>query len=376
MTLKKDEIRTYFPVTKNYTFLNNAAESPMNLRFRNALDEFYNIACEAPQDKPDTRDIVRDKLSQLLGGQAEDYALITSTGVGSGIVAAGYDFKVGDNIVLPEYEHRNNLFPWLALKEKGVEVRLVPVDESGKINISDIKKLVDKKTKIISIAAVRFNSGFRIDLKKVSDIAHEFNALLFVDGIQACGVVPMNVDDMGIDILSSAGFKWLLGIPGTGFLYVSPNARKHIKPVIPGMFAAEDSYDTLTYHNDSRKYETGSIAYSLFNAWIAGLDIVLNIGIKTIYDEVLKLTDQLIKGLQNRQINIVSSIENRKERSAILFFTLGDEETNAKLQETLQKKNIILCVRDGKCRISPSFYNTVDEIDYFFEILDEAMACK
>ena len=373
MTLNKDEIRAYFPVTKQYTFLNNAAESPMNLQFRNALDKFYDIACDAPQNKPDTRDIVRDKLSELLGGQAEDYALITSTGVGSGIVAAGFDFKAGDNVVLPEYEHRNNLFPWFALKEKGIEVRLVPVDENGKIHISDIKKLVDNRTKIVSLAAVRFNSGFRIDMKKVSDIAHQHNALLFVDGIQACGVVPLNVDDMGIDILSSAGFKWLLGVPGTGFLYVSPNARKLIKPVIPGMFAAEASYEELNYHSDSRKYETGSIAYSLFNAWIPALDIVLNTGITTIYDEVLKLTDQLISGLQKRQINILSPINNKAERSAILFFTLGDEETNSKFEEILKKKNVIISVRDGKCRISPSFYNTTQEIDYFFEILDQVI---
>lgn len=371
--MNKDQIRSYFPVTDKYAFLNNAAESPMNLKFRHALDKFNDIACDAPQDKPDTRDRVREKLSLLLGGKAEDYALITSTGVGSGIVAAGLDFKAGDNVVLPAYEHRNNLFPWLALKEKGVDVRLVDVKENGEIALDDIEKSVDHRTKLVSIAAVRFNSGFRIDLKKVSEIAHKHDALLFVDGIQACGVVPMNVDEMGIDILSSAGFKWLLGAPGTGFLYVNEKARKRIKPVIPGMFAAEDSYEFLNYHKDSRQYETGSIAYSLFNAWLVSLDMVLSIGLPTIYEEVLKLTDHLINGLKARQIKIVSSIHKREERSAILFFTLGDETLNTELQASLQKKGVIIAVRDGKCRISPSFYNTVEEINTFFKVLDEVI---
>ncbi|WP_459845740.1 aminotransferase class V-fold PLP-dependent enzyme [Fusibacter bizertensis] len=370
MTFDKASIRALFPVTENYIFLNNAAESPMNLAFRDALDAFNDVACEAPQDKPSVRWALKEKLAALLGGKAEDYALMTSTGMGTGIVASGMSFEAGDNVVLPVYEHRNNLFPWLALKEKGVELRLIPVAEDGKIELRDLERLVDERTKIVAIAAVRFNSGFRIDLKKVGEIVHKKNALLYVDGIQACGIVPMHVETMGIDILGAAGFKWLLGVPGTGFLYVNAKARKLIKPSLPGMFAAEDSYEALHYFEDSRKYETGSIAYSLFYAWRFGLDIIINTGISAIYEEVMRLTDLLIVGFQNRGIKILSSIENAEERSAILFFTLGSEEKNNKLQEALQEKKVIISVRDGKCRISPSFYNTSDEISYFFEILD------
>ncbi|MBI9010778.1 MAG: aminotransferase class V-fold PLP-dependent enzyme [Clostridiales bacterium] len=368
-----EKLRSYFPVTQSYTFLNNAAESPMNLVYREALDQFYDIACDAPQNKPDIRWIVREKLSELLGGLPEDYALITSTGVGSGIVAAGFDFKAGDNVVIPENEHRNNLFPWLALKDKGVEIRFVPVAENGHINYEDINALVDENTRIVSIAAVRFNSGFRADLKKISSIAHAKGALLFVDAIQAAGVVPIHVEKMGIDIMSSAGFKWLLGIPGTGFLYVNEKARALIHPVIPGMFAAENSVRELKFFKDSRKYETGSIAYSLFYAWQEGLDLLHTIGIENIYRRVLELTDLLIEGLKDREIKIMSSIKNRNERSAILFCSLGDESVNIAFEEKLKENNIIIAVRDGKCRISPNFFNTKNEIDHFFEVLDDAI---
>ena len=366
-----EQLRSYFPVTQSYTFLNNAAESPMNLVVREALDQFFDIACDAPHNKPDIRWAVRQKLSELLGGLPEDYALITSTGVGSGIVAAGFDFIAGDNVVLPENEHRNNLFPWLALQDKGVEIRFVPVSETGHIDYEDINALVDENTRIVSIAAVRFNSGFRADLKKISAIAHAKGALLFVDAIQAAGVVPIHVEDMGIDIMSSAGFKWLLGIPGTGFLYVNEKARALIHPVIPGMYAAENSITELKYLKDSRKYETGSIAYSLFYAWQEGLDLLHSMGIENIYKRVLELTDLLIEGFNERQIKIVSSIENRNERSAILFCSLGDEAINESLREKLQEHNIIIAVKDGKCRISPNFFNTKNEIEHFFEVLDD-----
>jgi len=371
MTIEK--LRSHFPVTQSYTFFNNAAESPMNLVFREALDKFYDIACEAPQNKPDVRWGVREKLSELLGGLPEDYALITSTGVGSGMVAAGYDFKAGDNVVLPENEHRNNLYPWLALKDKGVDIRLVPVAENGYIDLEDIKTLVDENTKIVSIAAVRFNSGFRADLKKISEIAHAKGALLFVDAIQAAGVVPIHVEEMGIDVMSSAGFKWLLGIPGTGFLYANEKARELIQPIIPGMFAAENSVTELHYLTDSRKYETGSIAYSLFYAWQEGLDLLLSIGVENIYKTVLELTDLLIEGLNARHIKILSSIKNRTERSAILFCSLGNESVNESFQEKLQENNIIIAVRDGKCRISPNFFNTKKEVEHFFDVLDQVI---
>lgn len=370
MIMNIEKLREYFPVTKNYAFLNNAAESPMNTQVRKAIDSFFNLACEAPQDKPEIRWDVRDKLAKILGGLPEEYALITSTGIGAGIVAAGYDWQAGDNIVLPEHEHRNNIFPWLALKEKGVIVKFVPVALDGRIDIEDIKNLVDERTKIVSLAAVRFNSGLRIDLKQVSEIAHEKGALLFVDAIQAAGVVPLNVEEMGIDVLSSGGFKWLLGVPGTGFLYVSSRVRHLIKPVIPGMFAAENKYNELKYLPDSRQYETGSIAYSLFYGWLAGLDLLISAGVENIYKRVLELTDQLIDGLKERNVLILSPIETREERSAILFFTLSSEGDNISLEETLKENGIIISIRDGKCRISPAFYNTDAEIERFFEVLD------
>jgi cysteine desulfurase/selenocysteine lyase len=363
------EIRTLFPVTQNSVYLNNAAESPLNVRVRQRLEEYLTLASERPHEKPPVREPVRTALAELCGGSSENYALVTSTGVGIGIVAAGYDWRKGDNVVVPADEHWNNTFPWLALRRRGVDVRLVPVDEDQRIDPNKVASLVDENTRILATTAVRFNTGFRADLPLLSTIAHDKGALFVVDGIQNAGVCPMDVGDMGIDIHACAGFKWLLGTPGTGFLFVNKAAQEKIEPVLPGMSAAVHSFRELDYHPDARQYETGTMAYSLFHAWLAGLELLKEVGVANIHARVLELTDRIIAGLRERNCEIVSPVEDVGERSAIIAFTMGSETVNTTLQERLATNGISTALRDGRVRVSPNFFNTEDEIDMFLEVL-------
>jgi len=363
------EARSLFPVTENVVFLNNAAESPLNIRVRQRLDEYLTLACNAPHQKPSVRHAVRGALSELFGGSPHEYALVTSTGVGIGIAAGGYHWKKGDNVVVPAEEHWNNTFPWLALRERDVEVRLAPAGIDQRVDLDQIARLVDNRTRILAAAAVRFNTGFRADLRSLSAIAHEKGALFLVDGIQGAGVFPIHVMDDGIDLLACAGFKWLLGLPGTGFLYANPAAQEKIRPLLPGMFAGEDNLHELHYFSDARRYETGSIAYPLFHAWTAGLDILKEVGIQTIHARVLELTSRIIAGLRAKKITILSPIDRQEERSAILSFTVGAPVDNKALIDRLAAQNIIVAMRDGRIRVSPNFFNTEAEIDCFLHAL-------
>jgi len=365
------QIRTLFPVTQEFAYLNNAAESPLNIKVRQRLEAYLTLASETPHEKPAVRPPVRAALAELFGGASDDYALVTSTGVGIGIVAAGYDWKKGDNVVVPADEHWNNTFPWLALRRHGVEVRLVPVDEDQRVNPERVDSMVDGNTRILATAAVRFNTGFRADLQQLSNIAHDKGALFLVDGIQGAGVFPIDVHEMGVDIHACAGFKWLLGMPGTGFLYVNKAVQEKINPVLPGMHAAENQFRELNYHPDARRYETGTIADSLFHAWIAGLDLLEEVGVANIHARVLALTDRIIAGLRSRNIQVVSPVEKTSERSAIIAFTMGSEADNMVLFEKLKANNISTALRDGRIRVSPNFFNTEDEIDRFSEVLDQ-----
>jgi cysteine desulfurase/selenocysteine lyase len=364
------KVRHLFPVTERMVFLNNAAESPLNLPVRRRLDEYLDQAAWSPDKRPPARHPIRPLLSRLLGGAPEEYALVTSTGVGLGLAAAGHAWTSGDNVVIPAEEHWNNTFPWLALRSRGVDVRVVPLDTDQRLDPARVAERVDGRTRMVAVAAVRHLTGFRSDLRRLSAIAHDRGALFVVDGVQAAGVVPLNVDDDGIDVLACAGFKWLLGLHGTGFMYVRKSAWDRIQPVLPGMFAAEDNLHELRWLPGAQRYETGSLSYSLFYAWTAGLEMLLDIGVPAIHARVLDLTSRLVEGLRGRGLTVVTPAARPEERSAIVTFSAGSPGANRDHYARLSERGIGISLKAGRCRVSPAFYNTDEEIDRLLAALE------
>ena len=363
------KIRTLFPVTKEAIYLNSASQSPLNTCVQNKLEAYLKSEITFEGKKGFNRDDIRIPLANLLGGSSEEYALTTSTGIGLGMIAQGIDFKKGDNIIIPEKEHWNNAFPWLHLEKKGVEIRFVKLNKDNSLNPKAIERLIDNKTRVVAVAAVRFNSGFRPNLGEISKIAHAENALFVVDAAQGAGMVPINVDKDGIDIMAGCGFKWLLGMHGTGFLYVSNRVVKMIQPVLPGMYAAHIKYDKLSYYEDARKFETGTLAYSLFTAWSAGLELLLSIGVHTIYEKALENTTLIINGLLKNNYNLITPIKNKEERSAIVHFYANSYEKTNELFSKLKAHKVLVTLQGENIRVSPNFFTTKEEIEVFLNLL-------
>ena len=363
------KIRTLFPVTKEAIYLNSASQSPLNTCVQNKLEAYLKTEITFEGKKGFNRDDIRIPLANLLGGSSEEYALTTSTGVGLGMIAQGIDFKKGDNIIIPEKEHWNNAFPWLHLEKKGVEIRFVKLNKDNSLNPKAIERLIDNKTRVVAVAAVRFNSGFRPNLGEISKIAHAENALFVVDAAQGAGMVPINVDKDGIDIMAGCGFKWLLGMHGTGFLYVSNRVVKMIQPVLPGMYAAHIKYDKLSYYEDARKFETGTLAYSLFTAWSAGLELLLSIGVHNIYEKALENTTLIINGLLKNNYNLITPIKNKEERSAIVHFYANSYEKTNELFSKLKAHKVLVTLQGENIRVSPNFFTTKEEIEVFLNLL-------
>jgi selenocysteine lyase/cysteine desulfurase len=363
------KIRSLFPITKEATYLNSASQAPLNTCVQNKLEAYLKSEITFEGKKGFNRDDIRIPLANLLGGSSEEYALTTSTGVGLGMIAQGIDFKKGDNIIIPEKEHWNNAFPWLHLEKKGVEIRFVKLNKDNSLNPKAIERLIDNKTRVVAVAAVRFNSGFRPNLGEISKIAHAENALFVVDAAQGAGMVPINVDKDGIDIMAGCGFKWLLGMHGTGFLYVSNRVVKMIQPVLPGMYAAHINYDKLSYYEDARKFETGTLAYSLFTAWSAGLELLLSIGVHTIYEKALENTTLIINGLLKNNYNLITPIKNKEERSAIVHFYANSYEKTNELFSKLKAHKVLVTLQGENIRVSPNFFTTKEEIEVFLSLL-------
>ncbi|SEQ00659.1 aminotransferase class V-fold PLP-dependent enzyme [Neolewinella agarilytica] len=367
MTLQ--QIRALFPVTSQATYLNCASQAPLNTLGHERLQAFLQTETNPLGKKGFDRNKVRELLSKILGGTPDEYALTTSTGVGIGMVAQGLELNAGDNIVLPEREHWNSAFPWLQLKERGVEVRLAKINKDNSIDPEAIGALIDQNTRVVAIASVRFNSGFRPDLRAIGKLAHEKGALFVVDAAQGAGMIPIDVERDQIDVLSGCGFKWLLGMHGTGFLYVSNRVVKTINPVLAGMYAAEKTYDKLSFHEDARKFETGNLAYALFDAWIAGLELVLEIGVDHIYRKALENTDLLIDGLNEKGYQIISPTRNRAGRTAIVHFTTGTTNTTQELYQKLKAHKVLVTLQGENIRVSPNFFTSEEEIELFLSLI-------
>lgn len=358
-----------FPVTKKTIYLNSASQCPLNTLVNDRLQDHLKIELNPVGKKGFDRGNIRVLLASLLGGAPEEYALVTSTGVGLGIVAQGLNLKAGDNIVVPEREHWNNIFPWLQLQERGIELRFARINEDNSIDPEAIGALIDDKTRVVAIAAVRFNSGFRPNLTAIGEMAHEKNALFVVDAAQGAGMVPIDVEKDQIDVMAGCGFKWLLGLHGTGFLYVSKRVVEMIEPVLPGMYAAEKHFEELTFYEDSRKFETGTIAYALFNAWSAGLELLLDVGINNIYEKALENTDILIEGLKKKGYKVITPTRRREERTAIVHFTTGSIDATKLLYEKLKGQNVLVTLQAENIRVSPNFFTTEREIVAFLDLI-------
>ena len=367
--------RELFPVTQRFAFLNNAAESPLSTPFHEKLAAYLATALAAPQDRPAAvRAEVRAALAALLGGAPTEYALVSSTAQGLNAVASGISWRAGDNVVLPGGgEHWSNTFPWLALQPRGVEVRLAPLDACGAAAPEALAALVDARTRVVATAHVSFSTGHRCDLARLSALVKARNAecLLVVDGIQAAGACPLHVERDGVDAYAAGGFKWLLGMPGTGFLYVRASAQARIAPSAPGMFAADQECATaVAYHQDARRYEGGSLAYSLFHAWTAGLAVLQALGVDRIHARNLKLTGLLLQGLAAKpHVAVLSPVRTEGERSAIVVVTLGSAERNEACVRGLAAAGVVVALRAGNVRIAPNFFNSEEEIERLLEHL-------
>ena len=213
--------------------------------------------------------------AQLIGADIAEIALVRSTTEGISLVAEGFRWQPGDNVVTLDNEFPSNQYPWMNLAERGVETRRVPAD-GGRVDLDRLSAACDARTRIVSISWVGFASGWRVDLDKVAELAHQRGALLFVDAIQGLGAFPLDVGRTPIDFLAADGHKWLLGPEGAGLLYVRRPHLAHLRPLGVGWHSVVQGSDynriALDLKPSAARYEGGSQNMAGFIALAASLE--------------------------------------------------------------------------------------------------------
>jgi cysteine desulfurase/selenocysteine lyase len=179
--------------------------------FHGYMDEYVRTLSEDVISKSwEMVSKARGEISKLINCSCEEVAFVKNTSEGIGIIANGYPFKKGDNVIVADLEHTSNLFAWIHLQRKGIELRVVG-NEEGSVSIERIVDMIDENTKVISTSMVQFSTGFRIDLMELGQICKERGIHLCVDGIQGVGRLKLDVKETNISYLSGAGNKGLLG---------------------------------------------------------------------------------------------------------------------------------------------------------------------
>lgn len=371
-----ESYRKEFPVTEKHIYLDHAGVAPVSLRVEKAVERFLTESAEGGAfhyPRWAERIVgIRKNCARLINAQPDEIAFVKSTSHGLSIVAEGLDWKPGDNLLIYEREFPSNIYPWLNLKRKGVEVRMIP-SRDGRIYIEDIERLMDSRTRLLSISSVQFSNGFKIDLKRAGEVCQKKGVLLCVDAIQSLGVIPMDVKENHIDFLSADGHKWLLGPEGIGIFFCRKELAAKLNPPLIGWKSVQNEFDfdhpEFKLKTDALRFEEGSMNLLGIFGLGAAIELLHEVGISNIENRVLTLGELIIREAEKRGFTILSP-KARQERGGIVTFSGNFDPM--KMRDALREKGIMVSARGGGLRVSPHFYNTEEEVERFFVVLSEA----
>jgi selenocysteine lyase/cysteine desulfurase len=363
--------RAEMPVTEQWAYFDHAAVAPLSARAQEAMrvwseDQTANglIHERRWNERIET---VRNMAARLIGAEPCDVAFVKNTSEGIGIVAEGFPWRMGDNVVIAQEEYPANQYPWMNLQDRGVEVRAVPSRPDGRLWIDDVAAAMSERTRLVSLSWVEFASGFRNDLDALGQLCRERGAAFFVDAIQGLGVFPLGVQRTPIDFLAADGHKWLLGPEGAGILYVRREWIERLRPVDIGWnsVVGAKSFSTIDFRlkPHAGRYESGTFNVAGITGLGGSLEMLLEIGINNIAERVLELTDYLCARVAERGEPRVYSSRRDADRSGIVSLAYADGAAPAAKKKQCRQRGIVVNHRAGRLRVSPHFYNTVEEID-------------
>jgi selenocysteine lyase/cysteine desulfurase len=367
-------LREQFPVTRKWAFFDHAAVAPLSAPARRAMNEWADDLTENG-DADHRRWVVRVEeirrlAGRLLNADPLDVAFVKNTSEGIGIVAEGFPWQPGDNVVTAAEEYPANVYPWQNLAHRGVKVRLVP-SQGNRVALDDLASSIDKNTRLLTISYVEFASGFRNDLAALASLCRERGVAFFVDAIQGLGVFPLDVQQIPIDFLAADGHKWLLGPEGAGLLYARREWVERLHPVGIGWNSVIGSgnFSRLDFRlkPHAGRWESGSLNVAGISALGASLELLLQIGIPAVGEHILELTEHLCEGARRLDIEVFSS-RRPGEQSGIVSLLPPGKDVGALVRQC-KEQGIVVNHRAGRLRVSPHCYNTTEEIDRLLEVL-------
>ncbi|MFO0839979.1 MAG: aminotransferase class V-fold PLP-dependent enzyme [Phycisphaerae bacterium] len=369
-----DEIRSQFPITRNYNFQNHAAVAPLSGPAADAMAGYARELAETAYLSGAyyrAADRVRQAIARLINADVSEITFTKNTSEGVNYVANGIQWLSGDNVVTTGMEFAANFYPWLNLESRGVSLKTVAEDE-GRVPFDRIAAAIDRRTRVVAVSAVQWSNGFRMDLARLGELCQEKGVLLFVDAIQALGVHPIDVRAMNIDFLAAGAHKWLLGPEGVGLFCCKRELVGHLRPSEPGYMCMRQGFEPaerrLDFLDDARRFDSGVYNLAGICALGASLHLLLEFGIDEIQVRVKHLTDTLVEGLRQKGWK-VHSPRTASEWSGIVSFSSDRHDMDALRKHLRTEFKIVVANRLGRLRASPHFYNAEEEVRQLVDAL-------
>jgi selenocysteine lyase/cysteine desulfurase len=319
-------------------------------------------------------DGTRAKLAKLINAPSPDnISFITNTSEGLNIIASGFKWNQGDRILINDAEFPSNVYPFKNQQSKGVQTDFLNAS-NGFVSAEQYSKTLKPHHKMLSVSAVQFLSGYKIDLEKLGHSARSNNSFFIVDAIQAIGNSPIDVQKMNIDGLVSGGLKWMMAPMGIGFMYISDELRNHIEQNFVGWLSVETPWELSNFDQElnpsSKRFELGGINVPGIYALHDSVDPFLELGSKAINEHLIGLTDLIASKMAPFGLKRYT-IEDQAFRSGIITYDLPDHIDGDALIQGLKQRKVTLSHRQGKIRFSPHFYNTAEDISRAIDIFAE-----
>lgn len=357
-----------FPVLRDQVFVNHAAVAPISGRAASALRQWSEEASTSPATSwPEWASVlgkIRRSAAQLINCDHHEIAIVHSTTHGLLLVANSLDWRPGDNVITCEDDFPANIYPWHNLARLGVTMRPVP-ERDGRFHLDDFIKRMDSRTRLVAVSAVNYATGFRMDLEKLGEICSSRGILLSVDGIQALGALPIDVQRINCDFLSANGHKWLLSPEGFGILYVRRSLLDRLNNSMTGWVGRARPADYANSDQplapSARRFEMGSHGMCMAAAFHASLELLLEVGQPAIWNSIERLTDQLCDGARTIGLEVFSP-RGEGEKSGVVALTKPGVNFDDWVKH-LRDRRIYAAARRGFLRIAPHFYNSSGQIE-------------
>ncbi len=368
-------VRGDFPIVGSRAYLNSAYIAPIPRQVVAAGTDFLNAKSHRPLEvnadllAPD--ETLRTQFANLVNATPDEIGLLFSTAEGENILAHGLDLVAGDNVVVDELHYPTEFVLYRALEaSRGIELRIVK-HRDGAVTASDFEPYVDRRTRIVSVAWVSHQNGFRHDMRPIADLAHAHGAIFYADAIQAVGMFPIDVRAAGVDAICCGSYKWMLAGFGIAPFFIRRELIDRIRLDRFGEFQIEKElpdhhYDLAT---TARRFDYCSRAFGAARQLSAGLAYLDEVGVARIGSHTIGLAQQLYDGLAGQGHRLFTPPHNQSS-----IVTLYVTKPMADVRAAFQAAHVDVTVRNDQVRIAAALFNTADEISRCLDVTRRLVA--